>query len=509
MAWNRLLLNGFRNGICGYQAGPQEPFIATQCGDLADSLDMGSRPVSGRLVVERKSVGILHFVSPGVVPGRTIPCSEEYHAPSFPADEAWPPAPFTFPGNIRSDPQLSFDPPVATKQMRIFYFACGVDLGKPVNGAAVHVIEMVKALGALGNDVVLVGLFSRKPTYFSGALVGGFMKERGAMKRTRNLLIWIWFILRRVDVIRGSSVYVRWGSGATVVCTMCSILKISFAVEMNGIYSLVDKPGWRRRFKSKIASILESRYLRMASTVFTTTEKMAEYYREIYDLGRDVVVANPCGANELPSSFSLTQGHGLVPFSLDDPVVGYAGGLWHDNGIDTLIKSAPVVLNSNKNVRFLIIGTSDEEDLYREMVDNKGLSESFEFMGAVPYYEVGRYLSCVDVAVAPYNQTEELDRKGGGTPQKIFTYLSCEKITIISDLEYYSHFRKCSACKFFETGNYTDLADVILSVLEMDSIIRHELGEMGRDFVLREFSWEKSARTVINVLTNASANLAN
>ncbi|MFY9587347.1 MAG: glycosyltransferase family 4 protein [Actinomycetota bacterium] len=106
------------------------------------------------------------------------------------------------------------------------------------------------------------------------------------------------------------------------------------------------------------------------------------------------------------------------------PVIGYLGLMTEYQGVGTLVDAIPKILEKRPDARVLMMGFPDEA--YRRRVADAGLAHAVRFTGRVPYEEIGRYLSAVDVAVSP----KVISTEGNG---KLFTYLAMGLPTVAFD----------------------------------------------------------------------------
>ena len=106
------------------------------------------------------------------------------------------------------------------------------------------------------------------------------------------------------------------------------------------------------------------------------------------------------------------------------PVIGYLGLMTEYQGVGMLVDAIPRILDKRPDARVLLMGFPDET--YRRRVTRTGLAGAVRFTGRVPYEQIGRYLSAVDVAVSPKATSTE----GNG---KLLTYLAMGLPTVAFD----------------------------------------------------------------------------
>ena len=117
--------------------------------------------------------------------------------------------------------------------------------------------------------------------------------------------------------------------------------------------------------------------------------------------------------------------HGVEP-SLPCPpgsfVIGFLGTLkpWHD--IDNLVRAFSIVHGHDPNVRLLVIGDGPQRKAMQFALSERGLLKDTHFTGSVAPQDVPSLLACMDVAVAPYVESEN----HYFSPLKLFEYMAAE-----------------------------------------------------------------------------------
>lgn len=68
--------------------------------------------------------------------------------------------------------------------------------------------------------------------------------------------------------------------------------------------------------------------------------------------------------------------------------------------IESLIRAIPLVLSEIKNVKFIIVGTGEQESYLKELAKSLGVMKSIIFTGKLPASEIPKYLASSDVYVS-------------------------------------------------------------------------------------------------------------
>lgn len=88
-------------------------------------------------------------------------------------------------------------------------------------------------------------------------------------------------------------------------------------------------------------------------------------------------------------------------YNVSGPMVLFVGRLVLEKNIMLIIDSAQKILNKISNVKFIIAGKGPAEEHYKNLVKNKGLSESFIFAGFVKDEELPALYRAADVFAFP------------------------------------------------------------------------------------------------------------
>jgi len=193
---------------------------------------------------------------------------------------------------------------------------------------------------------------------------------------------------------------------------------------------------------------------------------------------------------------------------IDGLYVAYTGSLHHWQGIDVLLHAFALLLPKFPNCRLLIVGGQDEpnKDAYHQLAHALRITDYATFIPFVPYERSALYISAADVCVAPYSPSYR--EHGGGSPLKLYAYLSCARPVVLSDL---GEFVDADLVSTTQSGllvppnNPEALAEAIVTLLA-DPKLREEMGRRGREAVLNGYTWEHNAMRVEAVLESVMSN---
>ena len=294
------------------------------------------------------------------------------------------------------------------------------------------------------------------------------------------------------------------------------ISKISGAkliAEMNGIDDedlfgdRLKKPYAKNRlFRGLIIKLLKfvlKFNLKNANAIIAVTEGIKE---GLIQLGIDdkkiYVISNGVNTDlfkpvEDRYNYIISQIRQMLEIEEHEKVVTFVGIFTWWQGIEYLIKAAPLILEKVPETKFLMVGDGEMREEWESMVSEKKLEDNFIFTGRVPYEEVPKYINASDVCVAPF--IKERNERTGLSPLKLYEYLACGKPVVGSDVEGVGDFLvRYNAGITVKLEDFSELANAIIKLLK-DEKLREERGRYGREYVVKNHSWESVARKVSEV----------
>ncbi|HOT06003.1 MAG: D-inositol-3-phosphate glycosyltransferase [Methanosaeta sp. PtaB.Bin039] len=225
--------------------------------------------------------------------------------------------------------------------------------------------------------------------------------------------------------------------------------------------------------------------LRQAREVITVTNELRDFLQglgvtsvEVIPNGVDTTLLQPMDMSEAKRALGLRG-----------PVIGYVGSLEYWVDLEMVVGALP-----NLDVTLLVVGPGLFTD-YGERIQGEarslGVADRVVFTGAVPYAQLGRYISAMDIGLNPLKMMKKNEYAAGG---KIFNYLSCGRPVLSS--------RMISLERLLGDGlrYYDDQESFVSNVRSMLS--KPEEPEKNRAIAER-FDWRSLAKQYEAVLTRA------
>jgi len=165
-------------------------------------------------------------------------------------------------------------------------------------------------------------------------------------------------------------------------------------------------------------------------------------------------------------------------------------------GVDKVIEALPFVLERCPNALYVVVGDGPYRERLMELAREKGVADKVLFAGRVP--DIRPFYRACDVFVLPTREGRKGDIEGLG-----LVYLeaaACGKPVVASLVG-----GVADAVVPNETAlivdplDPKDIANAIVKVLT-DKELARKLGETGRERVLREFTYDRVAKRVLQII---------
>lgn len=179
---------------------------------------------------------------------------------------------------------------------------------------------------------------------------------------------------------------------------------------------------------------------------------------------------------------------------LDGFIIGYVGVLreWVDLG-----PLFECLKDLDKNIKILIVGSEGRYKEKKELAQSMGIADRVIFTGMVPYSDVPKYVSAMDVGVIPFNLNGVSQ---SALPLKLFEYMACEKPVISTEI---IPLKSAFPEELIYVSNVKEYTEAINLVYE-DEDFRIKLGKLGRKIALK-YNWEHNASTFEKILEKVAS----
>lgn len=235
---------------------------------------------------------------------------------------------------------------------------------------------------------------------------------------------------------------------------------------------------------------------RCADAVFAVGEEVREdavcRYPEIAE--RAYVVANAADPKlfypRSPAALeSLRRRLGL---SGETPVVGFVGTFDWWYALEVVVRAWPAVLKEHPRARLLLAGFGEREHELRRAAAEVG--DSIIFPGTVSLEEVPLLMNLFEVALLPLRIR--------ALPLKLFEYWACGRAVLAAEQAECLEFAARGALRCAPLNEPAAWARELTTLLK-EPKLRRNLGRAGRTLTEKHYTWRRTAREMLDILTVA------
>lgn len=180
-----------------------------------------------------------------------------------------------------------------------------------------------------------------------------------------------------------------------------------------------------------------------------------------------------------------------------DFVIGYVGALREWVDLEPIFK-AMSLFGSNIHLKFLIVGAEGGLQRNKILAEKYGVSDKVIFTGTIPYYQIPKYVSCMDLCLIPFKKDAVAKNS---LPLKLFEYMACRKPVISTRLP---GVVDAVGDRILYASDYREFYEKIICLYDSDSS-RRLMGTEGRDFVVNNYEWSVICGKLNRVLEESAA----
>lgn len=339
-------------------------------------------------------------------------------------------------------------------------------------GVSVHTESITQHLSDMGIKVYVYNFYSENSKY---SFINQFIKM---YRRIFGLFFKAIELRNEYDIIHiqasggiFSFISAISGSFASKICNKKLCVTLHYRASLNFI----------KKYKPLLFFVLSS-----SSVFFVVSKEQKEIIKSLFPSLNNVMLI-PNGID--PKKFKVMDKETCrtkLGLSLDRTILLSVGNLVEEKGHQYFIKAAKVVVQSQKDILCVIIGTGNLRKKLNEQIKNEGLEENFKLVGAKPHIEVPIWMNACDIFVFPSLVesfgTAQIEAMACGKPIVATYNGGSEGIITSSDYGL-----------LCEAANSNKLAEEILKAINkpwsQEDIIRHS----------KQFTWETVAKKTVSV----------
>ncbi len=238
--------------------------------------------------------------------------------------------------------------------------------------------------------------------------------------------------------------------------------------------------------KSKLHKKVFQYNLNKADVLMSTSHVMKQ---EILKYTKKEIVVTPFGVNI--NTFSKKEN----PLKKADIIyIGTIKPIEEKYGITTIINAAKLVIENNKtlNFKFLLIGPSNNIDVYKTQIENLKLTDYFEITGRVPFDEINAYHNLLDIFL---NVSIDDSESFGVAAVEA---MACEKPVIVTDVGGLKEVVNNGEFGSVIPKNDSEALANAITKFITNKEKATEIGIKARQHVLKLYNWDNNLKLMIN-----------
>ena len=238
----------------------------------------------------------------------------------------------------------------------------------------------------------------------------------------------------------------------------------------------------------------ENYCLNRVNHIIVVVDEAKERIISNYNIPKDkVTIVSNTEDIDYFESFNLR--HDLINSYKSYFTITYIGGFGPHRGLDVPIKAMPILKEKIPNIRLLMVGDGINKQELEKLAASLGVSQSVEFTGWQPFNLMPSYIALSDICLVPHHSNPHTDST---IPHKLFQYMLMEKPVVVSTCKPLARIvNETKSGLVFESGNVNDFARVCFELRDEEK--RKQLGENGKQAVLKKYNWDETGKELIRV----------
>jgi len=278
-------------------------------------------------------------------------------------------------------------------------------------------------------------------------------------------------------------------------------LGLPFVYEVRGLWEVTQasiQPDWANSERYHLMRTLEQQAAREADLVITLTQELAN---ELVSWGvprqRIVLVPNAVDVQRFTPRAADREIAKQLKLPHGVPVIGYAGSAVAYEGLDLLLQALAQLKKQGEDFVFVLVGDGAVMNAVQAQAKQLGLEKHCRFTGRVPFDQVPRYLSCMDIMPVPRLSSPVTEIV---SPLKPLEAMAMGKAVVLSDVSPHKIMAGNNerACLFAKDD--AQALSHTLQQLMHDPVKRTRIGKAAQAWVQAERSWDYVTGIYANAL---------
>jgi len=286
---------------------------------------------------------------------------------------------------------------------------------------------------------------------------------------------------REATIVHAASNYVNGLAGINAA----RILNIPSIYEVRGFWEITGasrNPEYKNSDMYNLQQRLENQACRDATSVIALSEIVKEeLMRRGIDGNKIYIVPNGVDTEKMKPTEKNIDLLNKLNWNRKF-VVGFIGSVVDYEGLKLLVEAAEKLMKSgHDDFRYMIVGDGNDLENLKKLVEEKELSRLFLFMGRIPYEDVNKYYSIMNVACYPRLNWEVCAIV---SPKKPFEAMAYGIPVVSSSVRANSYFIEDGVNGLIHKSENSDSIVEKLKLLYEDDKLTQKIGSNGRKWIV-------------------------
>lgn len=376
--------------------------------------------------------------------------------------------------------------------MRIFYI-CYENLSLQ-RASTTHIKEVTEHLRKTGNDVILfapnIGKYKNETTVhtvYIPTLKVRFIKEY-------IYYVCLFFYLFAYQIKLKSDVFYIREMGLSIVPALIGLIfQIPHILEINGIPSVDLQSTGVHNIRPKIFGFFQYINFILATKVISVSENIKKELLRIHKNTRKIVVIENGVNVDLFYPKDKKEMRNLLKLDYDCYYLIFVGSFYPHHGVYHIIHIVNRIIQRLPNVKLLMIGKGYLLEDAIKLTTKLELTSHVNFIGEVEYEDIPNYTNAADAGIYILTGISKIY----GKSLKLYEYMACGK-PVITGESCGNFVRDNNIGITIPEENHDHAANTIIQLLN-DVALMNRMGENGRKLVINSFTWEITAKKILDV----------
>jgi glycosyltransferase involved in cell wall biosynthesis len=243
-------------------------------------------------------------------------------------------------------------------------------------------------------------------------------------------------------------------------------------------------PSILRPFGKTFGDILIKKNIEISNLITLSTANLGKKYN--ISESKYKIISNGVDTNLFKNYGSILR----EKLDMNGFLVGYVGVLREWINLETIFS---ILSELNPEIKIVIVGKEGQFEENIVLAKMYGVDERVIFTGMVPYSQVPKYISAMDVCIIPFKYGSISEN---AIPLKLFEYMACEKPIISTRLRGIS---EVAGDRVLYASNREEWKNKI-NELYNDEELRKTMGARGRRFVEQNYKWSNMTKKMEKTL---------